>query len=203
MNSYFAYIAPTLIMLLIISKIISKTSRDIIKKNKVFILITSAFILLLPIFNISFIELILSFNPVFSIGSLAMFSYLLLKNLGYKNLFLERDFYIFYIFNIVIGIILYSSFLGNIGIDIYYMGYDFSIIFVLLALITFISIILKSPLGYLFLLYILAFNIRLLPTDNLFDYIIDAPLFIISIVMLIFILINRFKNKSKTKQEII
>lgn len=65
------------------------------------------------------------------------------------------------------------------------MGYGFSYLFVIVAIITIALFLFRSPLSYIFIAYIIAFDLKLLHSDNFFDYMIDAILFLISLGIVI------------------
>ena len=64
---------------------------------------------------------------------------------------------------------------------------NFSLWFVVVALLSLISIWLWFPLSFIFLAYIAAFNLKLLPSPNFFDYITDGFLFLLSMGVLVFL----------------
>jgi hypothetical protein len=186
-NTVFEYICPVLIVLWIVSGLarlagVKASSGSAIKG---LLLLFSLAIALYPIRGLSVSDYILSLNPSFSIGSVALLMIGISSRMLNKELIPHKDLMIFAIWNIIISIIVFIPALGFTGQDIYASGYGFSLLFVVMALVTIFLVYKKSPLSYIFIAYIVAFNMQLLPSDNFFDYITDGVLFFISLGALI------------------
>ncbi len=148
------------------------------------IILFSAFITFFPFNHLSLAEYFLSLNPNNSIGSIALLFSLIWGELKNKRLLSEKEIVWFSLWNIFISLCLFSSSLGIVDMDIYPLGYGFSIIFVIVALLTVLLIYFRNKLSYIFLFYIIAFNLKLLHSNNFFDYITDGFLFLISLGIL-------------------
>ncbi len=140
---------------------------------------------LYPFAGLSLAEYLLSLNPNFSIGSTALVFVFLWKELGGKRLLSDKNILWFSVFNIVVALCLYSSYMGFVRFDLYNQGYGFSAWFVIMISLTVILFIVRNPLSYIFIAYIMAFNLRLLYSDNLYDYITDGILFLISVGLIV------------------
>ncbi len=163
-----------------------------------FIIPVSAVIALFPLSGISFSDYILSLNPCFSIGTIAYFIILLWKRFADEPLISERNMVLFAAWNVVVCLFLYTSYLGFVDIDLYPLGYGFSFLFVIVACLTVLLVLLKNPLSYVFISYIVAYDLNMLISQNYFDYITDTLLFFISIGILIEFLVSRFRGKNCT-----
>jgi hypothetical protein len=139
---------------------------------------------LIPIRGLSLSDLALSANPVFSVGSTALFLALLWKLTTGRRLLLKRDMILFSAWNLALSIPLYSSALGFIGYDLYAPGYGSKGLFVFILAVTVVLAAYRSRLAYIFLAYIAAFDLGLLQSGNFFDYIIDGVLFLASLITL-------------------
>jgi hypothetical protein len=161
---------------------------NLIKSKKmayeIIILYISAFITFVPVTGLSLGDYILSVNPNFSIGSSALVLALLWPKIMDKPLLSKDHLVIFCFWNVIISLILFSSTLGLIPYDMYASGYNFSFWFMVVALLTLVSVWLWYPLSFIFLAYIAAFNLKLLPSANFFDYLTDGFLFIMSVGVL-------------------
>jgi hypothetical protein len=164
---------------------------NLIKPKKIaweiVVLYISAFITFVPFTGLSLADLFLSINPNYSIGSLALILVLLWPKILDKQLLSTKQLCIFCSWNVVISLILFSSTLGLIPYDFYALGYNFSWWFIGMALLTLLAIRLWYPLSFIFLAYIAAFNLKVLPSYNFFDYITDGFLFIMSVGVLVFL----------------
>lgn len=139
-----------------------------------------------PLSGLSLADYILSLNPNYSIGSVVLFFILLWRQFGWRPLLSQKDLLWFSIWNVVVSLCLYISYLGFISFDLYPLGYGFSTLFLITASLTIMLFLLHSPLSYIFIAYIAAFNLKLLPSDNFFDYITDGILFLISLGIVIY-----------------
>jgi hypothetical protein len=186
-KQYIQNLFPFLLVTLALYSIYFK----LIKKKKllheIIILYIAASITFIPITGLSLGDYLLSINPSFSIGSIALVLVLLWPKIMDKSLLSKKHLMIFCSWNVVFSLILFSSSLGLIPYDMYALGYNFSPWFVVVALLTLVSIWLWYPLSFIFLAYIAAFNLKLLPSPNFFDYITDGFLFLMSLGVLVFL----------------
>lgn len=149
------------------------------------VILLSAVIAVYPFTDLSLSDYILSLNPNFSIGSIAFLFLVLWKRFVGNSLLSDRDAAWFSVWNIAVCLCLYASYLGFIGVDVYPLGYGFSALFVLTAVLTIVLFLFRSPLSYIFISYIIAFDLKVLYSENFFDYIADGVLFFISLGVLI------------------
>lgn len=100
-----------------------------------------------------------------------------------------------FIFIFIFGLILYLSTLNLIPIDIYYQSPTFIII--TCCVITIFAYYIDKILGTLYLLSLFAYSLNIMDSKNLFDYFIDLPVWILSIVcILVYYIKKMFRNKS-------
>jgi len=140
---------------------------------------------LFPFSGISIAEYILSANPVFSIGTSALLFVVIVRKLFGKELLPHNDVLIFAVWNVLLCLILYSSALGLIEFDVYRLGYGSPWLYIMILTITIAFFVRKSPLGIVFLVCIGAFDLGVLFSHNLFDYLTDGILFLFSCAILI------------------
>lgn len=188
-KAYFQNLFPFLLVTLVLYSICLRF--NIIKPKKmareIVVLYIAAFITFVPFTGLSLADLFLSVNPNYSIGSLALVLVLLWPKIVDKPLLSTKHLLIFCSWNVVISLVLFSSTLGLIPVDLYALGYNFSWWFIGMALLTLVAIRLWYPLSFIFLAYIAAFNLKVLPSYNFFDYITDGFLFIMSAGVLLFL----------------
>ncbi len=180
-QNLFPFLLVTLIFYAVAFKFIKQ--KKII--HEIIILYFAAFLTFVPLTGLSLGDYLLSFNPNFSIGSLALVLVLLWPQITDKALLSERHLLIFCAWNVGFSLILFSCALGLIPYDMYAQGYQFSPWFVAVALVTLASIWLWHPLAFIFAAYIAAFNLKFLPSPNFFDYITDGFLFFLSAGVLV------------------
>ncbi len=162
--------------------------------NMPVIVILSVIVALFPFSGLSFSDYLLSLNPNFSIGTVAYFFFVLWKRFVGVPLISDRNLIWFSIWNITVCFFLYASFLGFVDIDLYPLGYGFSVLFIIVALLTVVLLLLRNPLSYVFILYIVFYDFELLVSKNYFDYLVDPLLFFISIGILINLSVSGWKK---------
>lgn len=192
-KGYFQLLVPYLLVTWLIFRVASLSTllQTTSWLKKLAALVLSAFITFYPFTGLSLAEYLLSLNPNYSVGSLVLVIILLWPQIAGKSLVSDRYLRDFCLWNVVVSLFLYLSYLGFIGYDIYALGYTFSFWFLIMALITIILIWRQHTLSYICLAYIIAFNLKILPSNNFFDYITDGFLFIISLITLTYLTITR------------
>ena len=200
-KEYFQLFVPWLLVTLCIVSVCSWTNLSQFKKGwqKLLVLALSAVITLTPIGGLSLADYLLSLNPNFSIGSLALVVVLLWPKFTGRPLLSHKNLRMFCLWNVVLSLVLFSSYLGFIPYDMYAGGYHFSLWFIIIALITLMAVWSWNPLSVIFVAYIAAFNLRLLPSANFFDYITDGFLLLLSLGLLVLLAASSRLNRSNTK----
>jgi hypothetical protein len=185
-KEYFQLLVPWLLVTLCIVSVCSWTNFCKFAQGwqKLLVLALSALITLTPVGGLTLAEYILSLNPNFSIGSLVLVVVLLWPKIIGKPLLSDINLWMFCLWNIVLSFILFSSYLGLIPYDIYAFGYHFSLWFIIMSIITLLSVWFWNPLSVIFIACIAAFDLKLLPSANLFDYLTDGFLLLMSLGIL-------------------
>lgn len=153
--------------------------------QKVLVLLVSGLISLVPLGELSLAEYVLSVNPNFSIGSYALVLVGLAPYLTQKELLTGRQLQLFCLWSLIWSAVLYASYFNLVSYDLYAQGYRFSGWFLIPASLTVILLWGDSPLFWIFLAYIAAFNLKLLPSPNFFDYLTDGFLFLASLTLVV------------------
>jgi uncharacterized membrane protein len=198
-KEFFQFLVPWLLVSLCIVSMCSWTNfcKFTQELQKLLVLAVSAVITLTPIGDLSLADYLLSLNPNFSIGSLVLLVVLLWQKFMGKPLLSDKNLWMFCLLNVVLSFVLFSSYLGFITYDIYTCGYHFSLWFIIIALITLIAVWSWNPLSVIFMAYITAFDLQLLPSANFFDYLTDGFLLLMSLGILIpFLMPSRRLNSS-------
>ncbi len=197
-SDYFQFLFPWLFVTWLLAAVLFRAAPAYARKTwlKVLVPALAAVIALVPLGDLSPADYLLSLNPNFSMGSLALVVALLWPKLFGKTLLRPRQFSLFCLWNVLVSLVLFSSCLGLLPFDLYVLGYNFSLWFVVMALITLIAVGLGSPLAIIFISYIAAFDLHLLPSPNFFDCITDGFLFLASLAAL-FLMAGRHLGSRK------
>lgn len=179
-KQYIQNLFPFLLVTLIMYSVTLKFIKQKKLLHEIILLYFAAFLTFVPLTGLSLGDYLLSLNPNYSIGSVALVLILLWPKIMDQPLLSKDHLVIFCSWNVVFSLLLFSSSLGLIPYDVYALGYNFSLWFVVVALFTLASIWFWYPLSFIFLAYIAAFNLNLLPSPNFFDYITDGFLFLMS-----------------------
>jgi len=188
-KEYFQLLFPFLIVLWLVFRVASATARlqPTTPLKKLVALVLSAIVTFYPFTGLSLAEYFLSLNPSYSLGSLALMVIVLWPRFTAKPLLSDRHLFEFCLWNVSVSLVVYLSSLGFVAYDAYALGYHFSFWFLPMALITVLLIWRNHPLSYIFLAYILFFNLKVLPSNNFFDYITDGFLFVISFLVIMYV----------------
>jgi hypothetical protein len=201
-KEYFQLLVPWLLVTLVIVAVGEWTNWCKLREvwQKLLVLIVAALITLVPIGGLSPADYILSLNPNFSIGSLALVVVLLWPKFTGKPLLSDKNLWMFCLWNVVLSLFLFSSYLGLIPYDMYAAGYHFSPWFLIMAIVTLIAVWFWNPLSVIFIAHITAFNLKLLPSPNFFDYLTDGFLLLMSLgILFLFLVPSRPRNRNNTQ----
>ena len=141
----------------------------------------SALMVILPIGGLPVGRWLVSLyaNPSIPLTAL-LFSWVL-KNAFQFNLLDMKAIQTCRVFSLLAGAALYPMALGAGTFDPYCAGWHFSWLFVLLLAITLVLLFLKNRFSMLLLTTVLAYNFHLLESSNLWDYLVDPILVLVSI----------------------
>jgi hypothetical protein len=197
-KEYFQLLVPWLLVTLLVVSVWSWTKLPQYRTwwQKLLVLAVTAFITVLPLGGLSLADYLLSLNPNFSIGSLALVVVLLWPKFTGKPLLSNKNLRIFCLWNVVLSLLLFSSCLGFMPFDMYASGYHFSLWFIIMAIITLIAVWAWNPLSIIFIAYIVAFDLKLLPSLNFFDYLADGFLLLMSLGLLVSLVVSSIINRS-------
>jgi hypothetical protein len=202
-DTYFNYLAPALMLAALFLVLVGRVGwwARVPVFYRAAAVVAVVLCSLLPFCSgLSAASLLLSISPSFSMGTVAIMLLFIVRDTtkdsnitkdracgtrGQARVFNRETLGLFCLWNIIVGVALYSGTLGLLPHDLYFVGYTFSWIFILTAALTILAVITGSRLKWIFLSYVVAWNHALLPSPNFFDYIIDPVLFFISIGVLL------------------
>jgi hypothetical protein len=198
-REYFQLVAPWLLVTLCFVSVWSWTHLPQCRTwwQKLLVPALTAVITWAPIGGLSLADYILSLNPNFSIGSLALLVVLLWPKFTGKPLLSDANLWLFCLWNLILSLNLAFSYLGLIPYDMYASGYHFSLWFIIPAVITLRAVWSLNPLSIIFIAYIVAFDLKLLPSDNFFDYLTDGFLLVLSLGLLFQVAVLAVKKYSR------
>lgn len=179
MSAYFVLITPALIVASIGTAMVCwlLRMRRLNPTGRLIIAAVSALVALAPVAGgLSMAQVLLSINPVYSIGSMGGAAVLAWHMIGGRPFITRREATMSAYAVLAFWALLNVSYLGFTGPDIYRMGYGFSVWFAVVAAIAVALLSARSPVAFVLLGALAAYNMRLLGSDNLFDYLVDVPL---------------------------
>jgi len=200
LRSLWPYAVPALMLIWVLAFVVRKTpgigrvEASTSGKVGLAIAVCAAGISLtwLPVFpagqvKLSFGSWVLSANPGFSTCSLAMAASSVRAALWGTPLLRRRDMVLLSLWLVLLATILYSSIWGLLSYDLYAQGYGFSWWFWITGMITlFLGLLGQARLALVGIAVIATYDLRLLPSDNLFDYLIDGPAVLFACLYLIY-----------------
>jgi len=186
MTTVFSFVFPFLLMMALCQRImilLGKRSTGWIPT----IIIASASILMviLPIAGLPLGRWLVSLyaNPCIPLTVL-LFSWVL-KNAFQMNLLNMGAIQTAQVFSLLAGAALYPMALGVGAFDPYPAGWHFSWLFVILLGVTLVMLFLKNRFSVVLMTTILAYDLHLLESSNLWDYLVDPILILVAIAGLI------------------
>lgn len=141
--------------------------------------VISAITVITPLRGLPLGRWLISLNGNFSIPLTAILMSKVLEN-GTGIVLLDRKtLSSTWIFGLGAGILLYPMALGLGGLDPYRFGWGFSWLFVFLLVTTLVLLFLKNRLGIILMACVLCYDLHLLESQNMWDYLVD-PFFVIA-----------------------
>jgi hypothetical protein len=140
--------------------------------------IPSALIVVIPLGGLSLARWLISINANFSIPLTAILLSKVWENASHIKLLDGKAFLSSWIFGLTVGLVLYPMALGLGRFDPYEFGWSFSLLFVLLMTVTVMLLFLKNRFGVILVACILAYDLELLESKNLWEYLVD-PFFVL------------------------
>lgn len=183
MSYYFSFLFPILLLMLIIQGLPRRFGRSSEgPRTTIISAMLAVTISLVPVGGIPLARYLISVNANFSIPLTAVVPAIIWRRAGGAEWLDRRTLNGFWLYGIVSGLLLYPMALGLGPFDPYTLGWGFSPLFVLFLLLTVFLLYKKHPLGVVLLLGILAYNLQVLESANLWDYMIDPVFTITSII---------------------
>jgi len=142
----------------------------------------AAGIVLIPVEGYPIGRWLISFNANFSIPLTALLLSAVLKAFFGMQLLDGQARAACWIFSIMAGAGLYPMALGLGRMDPYTAGWGFSWLFVLVFSATLVLLALKNRFAVVLIVAILAYDLQLLESSNLWDYLIDPILVLVSCI---------------------
>ena len=154
-------------------------------------------LLAVPVRGISIAGWVRGLNANFSILFAGLLAVAVWEAEFRRNLFSARDWAAGWVFGALAGLGLYPLALGWGRFDPYEWGWTFSPLFVAGAVLTVILLWKQNRFGFLLLLAILAYNLRLLESTNYWDYLLDPVFCAVSMVAIAWGLLPRVGSRSR------
>jgi len=142
--------------------------------------VISALIVIIPLKGLPLGRWVISINANFSIPLTAiLLSKVLESGLGVRLLD-RKALSGTWVFALTAGMALYPMALGLGSLDPYGLGWGFSWLFVVLLVTTLVMLFLRNRLGIILMGCVLCYDLHLLESQNLWDYLVDPFLVFIS-----------------------
>jgi len=144
----------------------------------------AAAVMLVPIQGLELARWVAGLNANFSIPLTAILAVIVWERIFERSLFSEREWTTAWSFGAIGGLALYPMALGLGSFDPYEWGWRFSLLFVAIGALTVWLIWKQNRFGFLLLLAVVAFQLRLLESTNYWDYLLDPVYSLVSIAWL-------------------
>ena len=197
MSLDFSFIFPFLLIMALLQGAAGLFDRKLCgwRPTLIFVIL-SVFIVVIPVRGLPLARWIISFNGNFSIPLTAILFYKVFENSFGVKLLDKKALLACWTFSLAAGVILYPMALGLGRFDPYQAGWGFSWLFVALCVVTILLLIIKNRFAVVLMAAILAYNLRLLESINLWDYLVDPFMLVVSGIILTSVLLRKFSNRS-------
>jgi len=162
----------------------------------------AALIVVIPVGGFPLGRWLISINANFSIPLTALVFSKVWENASLIKLLDRKAFLSSCIFGLTAGLALYPMALGLGRFDPYKFGWSFSLLFVLLMVITVILVFVKNRFGIVLVACILSYDLGLLESPNLWDYLVDPFFALISGGMIGGRLIREIRSKKSRSHSV-
>lgn len=147
--------------------------------------VLAAIVIAVPWKGMSLVGWFRGLFPNVGIPLLALLLHAVWKNATGTGVLDKRDFRSIWVFGSISGLALYPASLGLCRLDPYALGYGSPWLSGLLLVLTVGLILGRNGLGVVLLMAVAAYNLRLQESPNLWDYLVDPILTLISLPALI------------------
>ena len=193
----FSFIFPFLLIMALLQGGAGLFRRDLCgwRPTLIFVLI-SVLIVVIPVGGLPLARWMISFNANFSIPLTAILFCKITENSFGVKLMDKNALLTCWIFSLTAGVILYPMALGLGRFDPYQAGWGFSWLFVVLCGVTILLLIIKNRFAVVLMAAIFAYNLHLLESTNLWDYLVDPFMVVVSCIALISGLLRKRSNRA-------
>jgi hypothetical protein len=139
--------------------------------------LVSGIIVFIPIGGLPLARWLIGINANFSFPLVAMAFNKAWENASGSRLLDRTASTASWIFGLVAGLVLYPMALGLGDFDPYSLGWGFSWLFAFLELVTILLLLMKNRFAVVLIVCILGYDLNLLESPNLWDYLVD-PFFV-------------------------
>jgi len=179
----FSFVFPFLLATALLQSLAALSGRNLRGWGPTLVFgLIGAGVVLFPVDGLPLARWLISFNANFSIPLTAILFFRVVRVSFGIRLLDEKALLICWIFAITAGAALYPMALGLTRLDPYAAGWGFSWLFVLMFSFTMVLLAIKNRFAVILMAAILAFNLRLLESTNLWDYLVDPLLVVVSCI---------------------
>lgn len=137
---------------------------------------------------------LIGINPSWSVGSVALCAAWIYGAFTSNEAIARRELIGYYVFVLALGLWLYAGHLFTYGPDLYSQGYASGWGVWLIGAAGAAFALAGSRAAYIVLASLAAYALKLMPSDNAFDYVMDAPLWMFSICALAWALMKKKRS---------
>lgn len=160
---------------------------------KIAIVLTSLFLLLLPVMSEPLVIYLRGFTGDFSVAMLLLSASTIASIFVQKDFITTQDKKLFYLMITLMSLILYPPSLGWGSIDTYQIGYSFWPIEWILVALGLLAFSLRAPLTVVWIATaLISYQLSLFESRNLWDYLIDP---IVSVIAISSSIVGLFRKK--------
>jgi len=175
MEAYlFSFAVPYLAAAIAVGVLLRRAGMNISKRPGVLIVaVVPLMIILLPVKHVPMARFLAGFNANFSITLAVLLFCCLLRKIRGVSLLDRRAVRTIAVFGLVLGLFLYPCSMNLVPFDLYRFGWGSVFLLAPLFFLTVFLILTGNRAGYVLAACVAAYALRLLESDNLWDYLVD------------------------------
>jgi len=193
-----SFLFPWLVMVLLLQVLARRSGNW---RTRLVLALAALVIVLLPVRGIPLGRWMAGLNYQPSIPFLGFLAAFVCNRSGRTELFRSNDTATGWLFGSILGTVLYPLALGLGNFDPYSLGWSFSVIFPIAAVITIGLIWKANRFGFLLLLSIIAYDLHWFESPNFWDYLVDPIYWLVSLALLCRTTLHR-RRREKPNEEI-
>lgn len=197
----FSFVGPYLLAAIAVGFLLRMAGVMISKRPGKFVVIfLPLVVILLPVKQVPMARFLAGLNVNFSVTLIAVLLSFFLQSIHGVRLLDRTALRTISLLGLVLGLLLYPSAMNLVPFDLYQLGWGSSSMLALLFLLTMFLILTGNRTGFVLAACVAAYALKLLESDNLWDYLADPLLLIWCLITVLVESVRACRRKAKVTE---